>query len=66
MQGNKMRINSEKLKVILPLLVLFIYGLIAYGSIKFFGGFATLLIMLIMTAFPIAFIEFKKNEKNKG
>lgn len=58
-----MRINSEKLKVILPLLVLFIYGSIAYWSIKFFGGFATLLIMLIMIAFPIAFIEFKKNEK---
>lgn len=55
-----MCINSEKLKVILPLLVLFIYGLIAYWSIKFFGGFATLLIMLIMTSFPIAFIEFKK------
>lgn len=63
MQGNKMRIDSEKLQTILPLLVLFIYGLIAYWSIKFFGGFATLLIMLIMTSFLIAFIEFKKNEK---
>lgn len=60
-----MRIDSDKLKVILPLLVLFIYGLVGYWLIKNFGGVIMLLIMLIMTAFPIAFIKFKESEKDK-
>lgn len=35
-----MNVDSEKLKVILPLIVLFIEGLISYWLIKIFGIYA--------------------------
>lgn len=60
-----MQVNSEKLKVILPLVALFIYGLIAYWLIKKFGVFIAFPIMLIMAAFPFAFIKLKDDEKDK-
>ena len=51
-----MNVDSEKLKVILPLIVLFIEGLISYWLIKIFGIYA-FPIILIMAGIPLFLIK---------
>lgn len=58
-----MNVDSEKLKVILPLIVLFIGGLIAYWLIKTFGIYAFPMI-LIMVGIPLFVIKIINVEKN--
>lgn len=48
-------------KLIMPLIVLLIMGLISYWLIKTFDVLVALPIMLIMTGFPLLFIKDKND-----